>query len=291
MTVLKGTPATPSPAAPPVGPRGGRYLRALRTWQGIAGLVLIVVIVLVSLAGPYLLPYGPNQQGPESLLQPGADHLLGTDEVGRDLFARLLAGTRVDLLIVLIAVPVSAVAGTLLGLVGMLNKRLGSIVQRIFDVLLGVPAVVLGIAVAIAISPGMVSVVVAIVLITMPIFGRQARSSLLGQLPLDYVAAAEVLGYSRLRIMLKHVLPNILDVLFVRFTVELAHAIMIEGSLSVVGLGIQPPQSSLGSMIKDGSSYLLVNPWYALAPVILVVALVVAFTLVAGALNKAVLRS
>ena len=90
---------------------------------------------------------------------------------------------------------------------------------------------------------------------------------------------------------LRHILPNIVDVLLVRFTVELAHAIMIEGSLSVVGLGIQPPQSSLGAMIKGGSSYLLENPWYALAPVLVVVLLVMGFTLVSGALNRAVLRS
>jgi len=269
----------------------GRYGAALRTWPCVLGLLIVGLIALVSIVGPWALPFGANEQGPDSLMPPNREHFLGTDEVGRDLFARLLAGTRVDLLIVLVAVPVAAVVGTMLGLLGMVSRRLGGAVQRVFDVLLGVPGIVLGIAVALALTPGLPSVVVAIVLVIMPVFGRQARSSMLGQVPLDYVTAAEVLGYSRFRVTRRHILPNIVDVLLVRFTVELAHAIMIEGSLSVVGLGIQPPQSSLGAMIKGGSSYLLQNPWYALAPVLVVVLLVMGFTLVSGALNKAVLRS
>lgn len=283
-------PGQPPPAAVPEGRRRSRYLRGLATPGGAVGLGLVVVIVLVSLVGPYLLPYGPNQQGPNSLAAPGGNHLLGTDEVGRDLLARVLAGTRLDLLITLIAVPVAAVGGTLLGLAAVVSGPVGAFFQRIFDVLLGVPAVILGIAVAIALEPGTEAVIVAIVLVTMPIFGRQARSSLLAQLPLDYVAAAEVLGYPRRRIMTRHILPNIVDVIFVRFAMEVAHAIMVEGGLSVVGLGIQSPQASLGSMIKAGGGYLIDRPAYALAPVAVVILLVVGATLLANALNQAVLR-
>jgi len=287
----QAAPATPDGSAPVPAARGrSRYLRALATPGGAVGLGLVLVIVVASLIGPYLLEYGPYRQGPDSLAAPGGDHLLGTDELGRDLLARVFAGTRLDLLITLIAVPVAAIAGSLLGLVGMVNRPVGGFFQRVFDVLLGVPAVILGIAVTIALEPGTEAVIVAIVLVTMPIFGRQARSSLLGQLPLDYVAAAEVLGYPRHRVMLRHILPNIVDVIFIRFAVEMAHAIMIEGGLSVVGLGIQAPQASLGSMIKDGSGYLLDRPAYALVPVVVVVLLVVGYTMLSNALNQAVLR-
>ncbi|MER7282109.1 ABC transporter permease [Dactylosporangium sp. NPDC000244] len=291
---------TPGPtsdalAAQDPGPAGGRvrrsrYLAALRTPGGIVGMCLVLLIVLASLIMPLLLPYGPYQQGPNSLLSPGGGHPLGTDEVGRDLLARVVAGTRLDLLITLIAVPVAAVAGTLLGLLSVVNGWLGAFFQRVFDVLLGVPAVILGVAVTIAVAPGTAAVVIAIVLVVMPVFGRQARSSLLGQLPLDYVAAAEVLGYPRRRVMLRHILPNIIDVIIVRFAVEMSHAIMVEGGLSVVGLGIQSPDASLGSMIKSGSGYLLEHPAYALAPVVVVVLLVVGYTLLSNALNQAVLR-
>jgi peptide/nickel transport system permease protein len=172
----------------------------------------------------------------------------------------------------------------------MLSRIVGALFQRVFDVLLGVPAVILGVAVAIAISPGMRSVIVAIVLVTLPMFGRQAGSALAGQLPLDYVAAAEVLGFPRRRVMLRHVLPNIIDSIFVRIAFTMAQAITIEGGLSVIGLGIQAPQPSLGSMIKGGSAYLLTTPLYALAPVVVVIILVVGYTMLADALNQAVLR-
>jgi peptide/nickel transport system permease protein len=268
----------------------GRYGQALRSGKGAAGLGLVLLIVLIAVLAPLFLPYGEYEQGPDALLAPTGHHLLGTDEVGRDLLARLLAGTRVDLVVTLIAVPISAAVGTLLGLLGMLSRWVGALFQRIFDVLLGVPAVILGVGVAIAVTPGMESVIIAIVLVTMPVFGRQAGSALAGQLPLDYVAAAEVLGFPRRRVMMRHVLPNIIDVIFVRIAVVMAQAITVEGGLSVIGLGIQSPQPSLGSMIKDGSAYLLSVPLYALMPVAVVVLLVVGYTMLSDALNQAVLR-
>jgi peptide/nickel transport system permease protein len=280
----------PEPVAAPGPRRRGRYLAALRTPGAIVGLSLILLIVVASIVLPWLLPYGPYQQGPDSLRPPGGEHLLGTDEVGRDLLARVVAGTRLDLLITLIAVPIAAVAGTLLGLLSVVNGVLGAFFQRVFDVLLGVPAIILGVAVTIAIAPGTEAVVIAIVLVVMPVFGRQARNCLLGQLPLDYVAAAEVLGFPRRRVMLRHILPNIVDVMFVRFAVEMSHAILVEGGLSVVGLGIQSPEASLGSMIKAGSGYLLDRPLYALSAVMVVVLLVIGYTLLPNALNQAVLR-
>jgi peptide/nickel transport system permease protein len=291
------SPASASPVAliatsgddEPVPPRRNRYLQGLRSGNGIAGLILVGLVVGLALLGPLFLP-SPFQQGPNALRPPSPTNLLGTDEVGRDLLARVLSGTRIDLLITLIAVPISAIVGTLLGLVGMVSKTLGTFFQRVFDVLLGVPAVILGIAVTIVITPGMESVIVAIVLVTLPVFGRQARSALLGQLPQDYVAAAEVLGYSRWRVLFRHILPNIVDIIIVRFAVEMAHAILIEGGLSVIGLGIQPPQPSLGSMIKGGSAYLLDRPLYALAPATVVLLLAVGYTLISDALNRAVLR-
>lgn len=267
-----------------------RYGIAFRSAQGIIGLSIVLLIVLISVVGPWLLSQGPFEQGPDSLIAPGGTHLLGTDELGRDLLARVLAGTRVDLVITLIAVPVAAVAGTLLGLLGSLSATVGGLLQRTFDVLLGVPALILGIGVAIVLLPGRTSVIVAIILVTMPVFGRQANNALQQQLPLDYVAAARVLGYPKRRVMMRHILPNVIDVVFVRFAIEIAHAITIEGGLSVVGLGIQAPQPSLGSMIKDGSGYLIERPLYALAPVAVVVLLIIGYTMLSGALNQAVLR-
>jgi peptide/nickel transport system permease protein len=253
-------------------------------------LAVIGAVVLASLVLPLFLKYGPYTQTEFALQGPSAAHPLGTDEVGRDLLARVLAGTRVDLAITLIAVPLAALLGTLLGLIGFLSSVAGSIWQRIFDVLLGIPAVILGVGTAVALGPGATSVTTAIVLAAVPIFGRQARAGLLAQVHQDYVAAARVLGYSRTRIMLRHILPNMIDVILIRSAVVLAEAVMIEGGLSVVGLGIQLPQASLGSMTKAGSSYLLELPTYALTPVVVVLILAVGYISLSDALNKAVLR-
>lgn len=268
----------------------GRYRRALRTPRGALGLVLVLLPVTLSLLGPLFLQYSPVEQGPAALQPPSADHLLGTDEVGRDLLARVLAGTRVELLITLVAVPIAALLGTLLGLLAAVNRIADAIFQRLFDALIGVPAVILSVTVAAVMTPGMGSLMIAIVLVTMPIFGRQARGALLTELSQDYVTAAVVLGFPRRRVMLRHILPNTIDAIFVRFAVTMALAIMVEGSVSVIGLGIQPPQTSLGSLIKNGSIYLFDFPLYALAPILVVVVLIVGYTMIADALNQAVLR-
>jgi len=267
-----------------------RYASAFRTPKGAIGLSFVLLVILVSVVGPLFLPYGQFEQGSDALTTPSSQHLLGTDEFGRDLLARLLAGTRVDLTITLIAIPISAVVGTFLGMLTMLSNWLGQFFQRVFDVLLGTPAVILGVGIAIVIEPGINSVIIAIVMATLPVFGRQAGSALASQLPLDYVTASEVLGFPKHRVLMRHILPNIIDVVFVRIALVMALAIAIEGGLSVIGLGIQAPDASLGSLIKGGSSYLFGTPFYALAPVGVVIILIVGYTMMSDALNRSVLR-
>lgn len=273
-------------------PKGtwSRYGNAFRTPKGAVGLGLVLLVIASAVFVPLLLPYGEFDQSNDALLTPTAQHLLGTDEVGRDLLARVLQGARVDLIITLIAVPISAAVGTLLGLLGMLRNWVGQFFQRVFDVLLGIPAVILGVGIALIILPGINSVIITIILVTMPQFGRQAGSALASQIPLDYITATEVLGFRKSRVLMRHILPNIVDVVFVRIALVMAQAITVEGGLSVVGLGIQPPNASLGSLIKGGSSYLFGTPLYALAPVGVVIILVVGYTMMSDALNREVLR-
>lgn len=292
VTSTHASPVEVPPAEVPDAPlqRGSsRYLAALKSPRGVLGGGLVLLIVLVAVIGPFFSA-SAYTQGQEALAGPGGAHLLGTDEVGRDLFARLLIGTRVDLVVTLIAVPISGILGTLLGMIGIVSRLAGAFFQRVFDVLLGIPAIILGIGVALAMKPGEVSVIIAIVLATLPKFGKQARSALLVQMPQEYVAAAQVLGYSKQRILFRHILPNITDAMYVRFAVEMAQAVVIEGGLSLLGLGIQSPQPSLGSMVKSGSTYLFALPTYSLAPVVVVVALVAGYMLLADALNGAMLR-
>lgn len=270
--------------------RARRYLDGLRRPQGAIGLALLLALVATALFGGHFVGFGPLQQGPDSLAGPSAVHPLGTDEVGRDILARLIAGLRLDLFIVLVAVPVAGVLGTLLGLIGVMSELVSGALQRVFDVLLGLPGVMMGITIAIVLRPGPTAVIITVIFATIPLFGRQARAALLTQRELDYVLAARALGASGRRILGRHVLPNVRDAILVRVATSVAHAIKIEGGLSVIGLGIQLPQASLGSMIKGGASYLFDVPAYALTPVLTVVLIVIACTMLTDALNASVLR-
>lgn len=272
--------------------RGHRsLLGGLRAPRAITGLAIVGLIVACGLILPLFLSWGPQQQSADALAPAWTgSHLLGTDEVGRDILARVLAGIRLDSLLVVIAVPISTVLGTGLGLLSVASPVAGDAAQWIFNLLLGFPGVVMGIAVSIAIAPGSTAIVVAMVLVTIPAFGRQARLTALAELSRDYVAAATVAGTPRREIVIRHILPNVLDTVIVRIAPAVSHAIMLEGALSVVGLGIQPPQASLGEMIADGSQYLSNAPMYALAPLAAVFLAVMGLSLIGDALNEAVLR-
>jgi peptide/nickel transport system permease protein len=290
MTLTQTAPQTSGVRAAPA-PHRNLYLAGLRSPSGVTGICLVGTILLGSVIVPLFLSYGPLQQSAAALVAPGTGgHLLGTDEVGRDILARVLSGIRADAVIAIIGVPIAAVLGSALGMLSGLYRRTGGIIQRVFDILLGFPGIVMGIAVGITISPGDTSVIVTVVLVTIPVFGRLTRLTTLSQISRDYVSAAVVAGTTRGRIILRHVLPNVADTILVRAAVAVAQAIQIEGGLSIVGLGIQPPQASLGSMISSGSPYLSDYPLYSLVPVAVVFVLVLGCTMLADALNKAVLR-
>jgi peptide/nickel transport system permease protein len=284
--------AVPVSVVPPTRRSRRSPLQGLRTPRGAVGLSLVVLIVLLGLIPPLFMRWGPLDQTALPLAPAwSGSHLLGTDEVGRDILARILAGIRLDSLLVLIAVPVSCVLGTALGMLGAVSTRAGSAAQWIFNVILGFPGVVLGVVVTIPFQPGRTAVLIAMVLTTIPVFGRQARVTTLTQLSRDYVAAAVVSGTPRHEIVLRHVLPNVVDSVIVRIAPAVSAGIQLEGALSVVGLGIQSPQASLGQLIAGGSPYLSSRPMYSLAPVIVVFVAVLGLSLVGDALNQAMLRS
>lgn len=270
-------------------PRRG-YRQALRSRRGMAGVAVILLVLAAGLLGPVLTGYGPLQQSSFTLAGPGTGgHLLGTDEVGRDILSRVLAGIRVDALLAAIGVPVAAVIGTALGLLSALSSAAGLTVQWLFSVLLGFPGVVMGIALSIAVAPGFKSVLLAVILVLVPGFGRQVRVTVTSEMAKDYVSAATVVGTSKRAIVASHILPNVMDTVVVRMALGIAATIQIEGALSVVGLGLQPPQASLGQMIASGSQYLTTSPLYSLAPVAVVLVLMIGSSMLASALNQAVL--
>jgi peptide/nickel transport system permease protein len=278
-----------SPDAGLARPARAARLRGLGA-QALTGLALAGILLLAGVLAPLLAPHDPLGQSAQSLTGPSADHLLGTDEFGRDLFSRVLYGLRQDAVVALLAVPVGAVVGTLLGLLGGVNRWADAIMQRTFDVLLAFTALIMGVTVASIMGPGLPAVVLTVALVNIPIFGRIARNAVLGQRSRDYVVAARVLGASPTRVTFRHILPNVLDGLIVQLALSLSMAVFIEGAMSFAGIGITPPEPSLGSLLRTSIAFLDQNPAYAVGPIIVVTLLVVSFQLVADGLTKKLLR-
>lgn len=205
----------------------------------------------------------------DSLLRWSLTHPFGTDELGRDLLARSVYGLRVDLSMIAIAVPLGMLAGTALGLGAALSRSAGTIVQRLLDVIVGFPGVILGMYIVLIMGAGRAALVIAIAVTSLPTFGRIARGALLAQSQREYVTAARTLGVGRRQLVLGHILPNTMDPILVAGAVFVVYAIFIEAGLSIVGLDIRPPEPSLGSLLNQGMRYVTQSPTYVLGPTIL----------------------
>jgi len=268
-----------------------RYLTAFRSPRGITAITLIVVLGALAVLAPVLFPGGYDQQTANSLQSPSSEHWFGTDELGRDLLVRTIHGLRVDFTLILVAVPLSMVLGTALGLIGGLSKASGVIVQRVLDIILGFPGLVLGICIVLVIGPGWTALVVAVAIAGLPAFGRLSRAAMLEQSQREYVIAARALGVNKPTVLLRHILPNAIDPIIVQGAVFVVGAIFIEAALSIVGLGIQPPLPSLGALLNTGMRYIHQAPTYVLGPTFVLILLALAFSLLADALNETVNRA
>lgn len=255
--------------------------------SGLVGTFLVLAVVLAGVFGPLLVSYAPDQQIDGAyLLAPSSEHWFGTDDVNRDVLSRIVSGIRVDLLIVAIAVPVGAAIGTLVGLVGVSFRRADGVVQRVFDVILAFPALILGIALVAILEPGAVTVGIVIAIAEIPIFGRLVRTSVLRVREQPYVEAARVGGAGGGRILFRHVLPNSVEALGVQFALSLSLGVFISGALSYLGIGVVPPTPSLGGLLAAGNGYLETDPWLALGPLIVVSALVLGLYLIAQSISS-----
>ncbi|MCA2206389.1 ABC transporter permease [Nocardia rosealba] len=265
-----------------------RRAAALRSGQGLAGVLLITVIALAGVFAGVLNPFDPLTQIPSAnLLGPSAQHWLGTDHLNRDVAARVLAGIRIDLLIVALAVPLAAVIGSLIGLAATVHPFADVTVQRLFDLVLAFPSLIFAIALAAITGPGWHAVVIVIVAAEIPIFGRQIRTAVLAVREQPFVEASEVIGADTWWTLRKHVLPNAIEPLVVQFALSLSVAVFLEGAMSFIGIGVQPPNPSLGSLIGESIGNLDANPWMAVGPLVVVAGLTLGFLLIAQSLGNA----
>ncbi|WP_433562684.1 ABC transporter permease [Nocardia sp. CA-151230] len=263
-------------------------LRALTRGQGLAGVLLIAVIAVAALAAGLLTKYDPLEQIPgANLLGPSGDHWLGTDELNRDVFTRTLYGIRVDLIIAFLAVPAGAVLGSIIGLAATVNPVADVLAQRVFDLILAFPALIFAIALTAVTGPGAHSVVIVIIAAELPIFGRQIRTAVLAVREQPYVEAAAVIGASTGWTLRKHVLPNVIEPLAVQLALSLSLAVFVDSAMSFIGIGVRPPDPSLGSIIAESTRNLDANPAMAVGPLLVVSALTLGFLLIAQALGRA----
>ena len=289
MTTVE-SPADPVRRERRVPPGLVRYLDAFRTVKGRVAATIILLLVLTALAAPLIFQRGYDHQTADTFVGLSAAHPFGTDELGRDLFVRSVYGLRTDLALVFLAVPISALAGSILGLIGSVYPWLGNLTQRVFDVIVGFPGLVLALSIVVILGVGWGALELAIVILGLPSFGRLARSVLLEQQHREYVIAARTLGIGRWRLLFRHIVPNAVDPLIVNAAVFLVHAVFIEAGLSVVGLGIQPPRPSLGSLLNSGIRYVNHSPTYVIGPMLVLLLLALGFSLLSDALNERVIR-
>lgn len=257
----------------------------------LAGIWVVGAICLVALLAPLISPFDPNVQGSlvaERFLAPSRAHLLGTDNLARDVLSRLLYGARVSLTIGLLAVAVSVTVGTLVGAVaGYLGGWVDAVVMRIVDTFLAFPRLVLLITIVALFDPGMLLVVAVLGLTLWPSTARLVRAEVLALRQRDFILAAEALGFSRRRIVFGHLVPNALGPIIVAATLGIGDTIVLEAGLSFLGLGVQAPTASWGSMVDAGRANLLGAWWIATFPGLAIVGTVLAFNLVGDGLRDA----
>jgi peptide/nickel transport system permease protein len=261
-----GPPNPPDVRAAPAEP-----WRPSGSWASLApriGAVILALALLLAVAAPVVSPYDPVKQNlGNALAKPGRAHLLGTDNVGRDVLSRVIWGTRVSLLAGFVSVTMALLAGSTLGIVaGYSRGRVDDLVMRAMDAVLSFPPLVLALALGAVLGAGLTGVLIALAVVYTPTFARLMRGQVLAITARDYVDAARALGAPAWRIAWTHVLPNATAPIVVQASLSVAFAILAEASLSFLGLGIQPPAASWGSMINAGRGYLQQAPWIVFGP-------------------------
>jgi len=258
-----------------------------RNMTVLAGACLAAILLLIIVGGVFLRPYDPMQIGAGARLDvPSWSHLFGTDHMGRDVFSRVLDGASTTLFIALGTVLIGAVGGLLLGAsAGFFGGVLDEIVMRLSDALTAFPSVLLALVAMTFTGSGTVQMIVILGVLFIPSFSRVARGEFLRCRNLDYVKRARLIGASPLRIMLRHILPNILPVYLGALAIGFNNAVLAEASMSFLGLGVQPPAISLGRMLSESQAYLFHAPWIAISAGVTIALLIFSFSLLAEGLQ------
>jgi len=265
------------------------WSRFCRNRLALLGLALVVVLALSAALAPWLAPLDPTRQTLiEKRARPGGKYLLGADEFGRDIFSRVIYGSRVALLVSVLSMLIALVGGLLLGtLAGFTGGWLDAVLMRGVEILLAFPYLLLALAIVAMLGPGVLNTTIAVGIWGVPAVTRIVRGSVLTLREAEYVGAARALGAPGRALLRRHILPNIIPGLIVYATLFMANAILLEAALSFLGLGVQPPTASWGLMVSTGRDVLLVAPHVATVPGLAIMLAVLAFNLVGDGLRDA----
>ncbi|MDR3139872.1 MAG: ABC transporter permease [Treponema sp.] len=270
---------------------------AARIWRhfyrhkpAVAGLAFIFILVCAAVFAPLLAPYNPNKIGDEFETAPGMVHLLGTDQIGRDVFSRLIFGARVSVTVGIGTVSVTTFLGILLGLEsGYFGGIIDMIIMRVADIFMAFPMLILIMVVSAVIGPGLDRIILIMGILGWPSVARLVRGNVLSIKQMDYTKSAVALGFKTQRILILHILPNTIGPILVQATFGIAGAIILESGLSFLGMGVNPPTASWGNMLTDAQSLttLTEKPWLWVPPGITILLSVLAFNFVGDALRDA----
>jgi peptide/nickel transport system permease protein len=275
--------------APPDVRRGPSFWdRFKRNRLAVVGLAILVVLGIAAVIGPPLVDPPLKQNVVIRFERPSLAHPFGTDELGRDIFSRVVNGARISIASALAAVAVGLFGGTMLGLIaGYLEGRIGLTIMALMDLMLALPAILLAITIAARLGPGLSSAMIAAGLVGLPNYARLARGSALTVKRREFVDAANALGASRTRIMARHILPNILTPLIVQATIGVGNAILLVSALGYLGIGAQQPTPEWGRMLSDAQKYILDAPYIGIFPGIAIALTVIGFNLAGDGLRDA----
>ncbi len=251
------------------------------------GLIILTILIFIAIFSPYITHYKPIEQNiKESLSPPSRRHILGTDDLGRDLFSRIIYGTRVSLAVGFIAVGIAVIIGTILGLIaGYFGGWVDSIIMRIVDIMLCFPTFFLILMVIAFLGPSIVNVMIVIGITSWPSLTRLVRGEILSIREREFILAAKGLGLRDIRILFMHILPNIISPIVITATLGVGSAILVESALSFLGLGVQPPTPSWGNILTIGKDYITSAWWLSLFPGLAILITVLAYNMLGEGLR------
>ncbi|MBU6081981.1 nickel transporter permease [Allobacillus halotolerans] len=265
------------------------YRKLKRNKAALVGGYLILFLTIVSLIGPYFLSNGINDVDYTARLQPpSAEYWLGTDQHGRDIFSRIIYGGQITLIVGFLSVALGGIVGVAIGIAsGYYGGKIDTVIMRLMDILLAFPGILLALAIVSILGPDIVNVIYAVAIYSIPSFARIARGSTLSVKKLEYIDAVRGIGAGDFRILVRHVLPNVISPLIVQATLSIATAILTASGLSFLGLGAQPPSPEWGAMLNDGRGYMHDAGHIALFPGLAIVIAVLAFNLFGDGIRDA----